>query len=347
MKSESNKFSQHIVKSLKGALIGLLFVPFFYLILNLNQSSDVLIPGLIMVTRIGLTVSLTTAFGSLFFYVAVYRNNIVRAQKLRHSMIFRMVTGVGSMLAGLLLASYIELAFFNNSFGWQGISIGLVIGGTTYCVYLYRSVLRDTQEYNLQLRAESAEANMNALKNQMQPHFLFNSLNSLAELIDSNRTHASTMTQKLSDLYREILEASKLPKSTLQSELSIVGKYLELESLRFGSRLKFEVQHPANADSILLPSLILQTLVENSVKHGISQSLHGGLIVVQVKTEPEGYRVQVQNPQGDHVGSNPPSTGTGLANTKARLDLMYGDRHGFELKNQNGQTHVEFWISGT
>lgn len=346
MKIESNKFFQNIVKAFKGALIGLLFVPLFYLILNLNQSRDVLIPGLIMTTRIGLIVSVATALVSLFLHLFIYHGKIARAQKLRHSMGFRMVAGVAGMLAGLLLASYIESTFFSNNFGWQGISIGLVIGGTTYCVYLYRSVLRDTQEYNLQLRAESAEANMNALKTQMQPHFLFNSLNSLAELIDSNRTHASTMTQKLSDLYREILESSKLPKSTLQKELAIVEKYLELESLRFGSRLKYEIQKPANPESILMPSLILQTLVENAVKHGISQSLRGGQITIQITTAPEGYWVQILNPEAGLALPETSSTGTGLANTKARLDLFYGDRHSFELKTTHGQTHVQFWISG-
>lgn len=341
------KFIQGMFMSFKGALLGLFFVPAFYLILNLDRSAEELLSGALIAVRIGTTVLLINVVMTWLFYFVASKNNILKAKKLRLSMPFRITVGLGGMLIGLVFASVVEAAFFDNNFGWKSVMIGLVVGGTTYCVFLYRSVLRDTQDYNLQLRAESAEANMNALKNQMQPHFLFNSLNSLAELIDSNREQASTMTQKLSDLYREILEASKLPKSTLQNELSIVGKYLELESLRFGNRLKFEVQCPANAESILLPSLILQTLVENSVKHGISQSLHGGLIMVQVKTEPKGYRVQVQNPQGDHAGSITPSTGTGLANTKARLDLMYGDLHGFELKIHSGRTYVEFWISGT
>ena len=345
MKTDFKKFTQHVFKSFKGAIFGLLFVPFFYLVLNLNQSRDVLLRGLLISIRIGFIVLLTSVFvsGSIHFFL---RNNIVLAQKLRRSMVFRMTFGVAGMLLGLTLASCIESAFFNNHFGWQGISIGLVIGSATYCVILYRAVLRETQEYNLQLRAESAEANMNTLKNQMQPHFLFNSLNSLAELIDSNREHASTMTQKLSDLYREILEASKLPKSTLQNELAIVEKYLALESLRFGARLHYEIQKPVNPENILLPSLILQTLVENAVKHGISQSLQGGQITVQVTAASEGYWLQILNPQADDLKLPASSTGTGLANTKARLDLMYGDRHQFELKNKNGQTHVQFWITG-
>ncbi len=345
MKTDFKKFTQHVLKSFKGAIFGLLFVPVFYLVLNLNQSIDILIPGLLISLRIGFIVILTSVFlsGAIYFFC---RNNIVLMQKLRGSMLFRMTIGITGMLLGLTLASSIESTFFNYHFGWQGISIGLVIGGATYCVILYRAVLRETQDYNLQLRAESAEANMNALKNQMQPHFLFNSLNSLAELIDSNREHASSMTQKLSDLYREILEASKLPKSTLQNELAIVEKYLALESLRFGARLQYEVQKPPNPENILLPSLILQTLVENAVKHGISQSLQGGQITIQVTAAREGYWLQILNPQNGDLKPQAASTGTGLANTKARLDLMYGERHQFELKSQNGQTHVQFWISG-
>ncbi len=197
----------------------------------------------------------------------------------------------------------------------------------------------------MKLRAESAEANMNVLKNQMQPHFLFNSLNSLAELIDTNREYASKMTQNLSDLYREILESSKTLKSSLANELSIVQKYLELESLRFGKRLSFKIKAPENSEKILIPSLILQTLVENAIKHGISQSLNGGIIEIDIAPNQNGYFIEIRNTAGVSQNLNN-STGTGLMNTQSRLDLFYADKHQFSMSSESGMTVVHFWISG-
>lgn len=220
-----------------------------------------------------------------------------------------------------------------------------LLGGIIYLAFVFKSAYRQSQEYNLKLRAETAEANMNVLKNQMQPHFLFNSLNSLAELIDSNREFSSQMTQKLSDLYREILEASKNAKSPLNTEILIVQRYLELESLRFGKKLIFKIKTPDHSENILIPSLILQTLIENAIKHGINQNLDGGLIEVEVQAGQNGYFVEVKNTSGS-TQNKEKSTGTGLANTQSRLELLYPDNHQFSINYGSDFTTVHFWISG-
>jgi sensor histidine kinase YesM len=190
------------------------------------------------------------------------------------------------------------------------------------------------------------EAQLNTLKTQLQPHFLFNSLNSLSELIESDRARAAEMTQKLADLYREILAASDRILSPLSSEAAIVQKYLELERLRFGERLSFRVVLPPNAERVFLPSLLAQTLVENAVKHGIARSIEGGEVELRVASDATGgYRFELTN-TGEplRAGYRPR---TGLTNSKARLDLLYGPEHGLELLSDPSRgTRVSFHFSG-
>jgi len=191
----------------------------------------------------------------------------------------------------------------------------------------------------------------------MRPHFLFNALNSLAELIESGREDAAQTTYKLSDLYRQILANSGLKTASLSSELKIVQVYLELEQLRFDSRLRFQIEAPDDSDCIFLPSLMLQTLVENAVKHGIAPSLEGGQIEIAiVRNAGQLYHLSVAN-TGNHYQPqasassihtrNGAGNGVGLANTRARLDLLYGNRHGFQIgSDSQGRTVASFNFTG-
>lgn len=346
MKRDWRIFFKLSLQSVKRSLIGLALVPVVFVLFNVNYlGSEAFYKDLTISLRIGVVVILTSITLHVLTYGAIYLWRISYFIRLNEYIKFRIATGLIGMAAGLTLASKVESTFFGNNFSLQGISAGLTIGGVIYLAFFFSSAYRQTQEHNLKLRAESAEANMNVLKNQMQPHFLFNSLNSLAELIDTNREFASKMTQNLSDLYREILESSKTLKSSLANELSIVQKYLELESLRFGKRLNFKIKTPENSEKILIPSLILQTLVENAIKHGISQSLNGGIIEIDITPNLNGYFIEIRNTAG--VSQNlKNSSGTGLKNTQSRLDLFYPDKHHFSMSSESGLTVVHFWISG-
>lgn len=346
MKRDWKMFFKLSLKSLKGSLIGFFLVPIVFILLNVNNwGTKDFYEGLTISLRIGAIVVLTSVVFSTLVYGGIYQWRISYLARLKESVKFRFAIGLTGMAMGMILASKIESDFFGNTFSLQGMSTGLTIGGVIYLVFVFKSAYKQTQEYNLKLRAESAEANMNVLKNQMQPHFLFNSLNSLAELIDTNREFASKMTQNLSDLYREILESSKNAKSSLTCELSIVQKYLELESLRFGKRLSFKIKPPQDSEKILIPSLILQTLVENAIKHGISQSLNGGFIEIEILPNQNGYSVEIRNTSGVSQDVKA-STGTGLMNTQSRLDLFYGDKHQFAISSTSDMTVAHFWISG-
>lgn len=230
----------------------------------------------------------------------------------------------------------------------------LIFSGTIATAFSLFFAYRQAREEALALRAESAEASLHVLEQQMRPHFLFNALNSLAELIESGQENAAETTYKLSDLYRRILANSGAKTSSLSSELDIVRAYLELEQLRFGNRLRFEIGVPENSGEIFLPSLMLQTLVENAVKHGIAPAVEGGEVRIEIcRGDGDGYQLSVANTGAPLQLNKSPANkklvtgGTGLANTRARLDLLYGDRHGFDLRrDQQGRTIAGFHFTG-
>lgn len=253
--------------------------------------------------------------------------------------------GFSGMAAGLITAKYIKSIILGQEFSTSGMMESLMVGSFIALMFMFYYSYKHSNQENIELKVAKAESELHVLKNQMQPHFLFNSLNSLSELIETNKDSASDMAMKLSDLYREILENSKKQLTPLESEISIIQKYLELESLRFGNRLQYNIDIPNESEKILIPPLILQTLVENAVKHGIAPSVEGGTVEVSVKpNESPGYSLVVKN-----TGTNRQSakgSGTGLVNTKARLDILYGDKHNFQIQSNENSVQTSFWFSG-
>lgn len=186
-------------------------------------------------------------------------------------------------------------------------------------------------------------AEYNALKAQMQPHFLFNSLNTLSELIETDRKEASDMVQELADLYRYILQMGQKKTSSLDAEITIVKKYLSIQKQRLGERLEYQIAVPASLPSIELPGLCLQTLVENAIRHGIAPRPKGGLIRVEITpTETGAHRFLIAN-SGLFLDTKA-RLGTGLTNCISRLTLLYGERHQFRIFGEGEETWVEFFV---
>ncbi|MGZ3651976.1 MAG: sensor histidine kinase [Bdellovibrionota bacterium] len=251
---------------------------------------------------------------------------------------------IGGCGIGLFLAGEIESRFTGDPFTfpkfWESFLLGIFIALMFQFYYAYK---HSSQE-NLKLKAAKAEAELHALRNQMQPHFLFNSLNSLAALIDLDPAEAGEATQKLADLYRLILDCSKSTFSPLERELKIARLYLEVEKIRFGKRLNFLFPTLSPAEKNLpVPSLVIQTLVENAVKHGIAGSVEGGYVHISLIPQNGSLRVEILN-SGAPLGSKR-GNGTGLKNTEERLALGYGPRHEFRLsQNGEGLTCASFLI---
>jgi LytS/YehU family sensor histidine kinase len=169
------------------------------------------------------------------------------------------------------------------------------------------------------------EARLHALQSQLQPHFLFNTLNSIASLVLDGRSDAAvTMISRVADLLRLCLQTSETPQITLRKELAFLGYYLDIESMRFGDRLQCRFDAPADTLDLMVPTLLLQPLVENAVRHGILPSAKGGSIVISARAQGQMLTLRIED-DGPGLGSTAAmSSGIGLANTAARLQELYG-----------------------
>ncbi len=205
---------------------------------------------------------------------------------------------------------------------------------------------RKMKDIALKSKVAQAEAQYSILESQMQPHFLFNSLNVLSELIYVDPDLAAAMTQKMADLYREILNNSKTKFSTLESEISILKKYVEIQKIRFGDRIQLSVDVSPAFYTLQIPSLMLQTLVENAIKHGLAPKKDGGAIFLTVQKVGQLFEVCVSNTGVLYKGHTESKRSTGLQNTKNRLELTYGSKNSFRIYSDEKRTYVKFLITG-
>ena len=171
-----------------------------------------------------------------------------------------------------------------------------------------------------------AASELQALKMQLHPHFLFNTLHGISTLIDTDGKSAKTMIVKLSSLLRKALQHSGSDLIPLQEELKFIGEYLDLETMRFGARLRVIWSIDPNTRRTLVPQLILQPLVENAIRHGIACSREKGWIEIVSQLGDRGLELQIRN---SITGERPRGTGLGLQNTEARLRYLYSDEATF------------------
>lgn len=195
--------------------------------------------------------------------------------------------------------------------------------------------------WNARLQAiKSKQAQLDALHARIQPHFLFNTLNSLAVLIKKDPDQAESLLFNLVDLFRAALSDKK--EVNLKTEIAVTKQYLEIEALRFGNRLKVEWELPEIIPEVLLPSLSLQPLVENAIIHGVSQIPEGGKIHISVEAKPDVVGIKICNTL-THSTSNEQTSGfkIGVNNTKERIELMSNGLNKFNTYTKDNQFIAE------
>ena len=208
--------------------------------------------------------------------------------------------------------------------------VGVLLYGMTACAnYLALEFERarglERRELELRLLAQDAELRM--LRTQIDPHFLFNSLNSISALTAIDAGAARDMTLQLAGFFRHTLGLEAHRKVTVGAEVELVERFLAIEGVRFGPRLGFERAVGADAAACLLPPMILQPLVENAVKHGIGQMIEGGVVRVRAERAGSQLKLRVENdvdPDAGAPGAGRAGGGIGLANVRARLLAAYG-----------------------
>jgi two-component system, LytTR family, sensor histidine kinase AlgZ len=225
----------------------------------------------------------------------------------------------------------------------------LVIGIGISLSYLLLSLEQQREAETLQQRMQmlAREAELRTLRAQINPHFLFNSLNSVSALTSVNPERAREMCLLLAEFFRRSLDVGNKELTTLHEELELVSHYLKIEMARFGDRLKVELTVPEELKQFALPPLLLQPLAENAVKHGIAGLVEGGTVTVLATPLADGgIRIGIRNPF-DPDQPRRSRKGVGIENVRARLLTAYGRGAKLELKREEGVFHVSVSIAGS
>jgi len=223
-----------------------------------------------------------------------------------------------------------EMLFLN--FDWEMMTYWTIVGVGTALKYLHEARARELSAVQLETRL--VEARLHTLQRQMQPHFLFNTLNTISALMHRDVDAADAMIARLSDLLRMSLQRVGVQQVPLNEELDFLSKYLEIEQTRFRDRLTVVFDVQAETLDALVPNLLLQPLVENAIKHGIGPRPTPGQIAVRARINGALLELDVQD---NGVGLSAArltdfNRGVGLSNTRSRLDQLYGSLHRFEFR---------------
>ena len=215
---------------------------------------------------------------------------------------------------------------------------GLTIIPWTLIYYFYHYIenSRKQQLDTLKLEALVKELELKTIKAHINPHFIFNALNSIRALIDENPVRARAAVTELSNILRSSMQAEKLETVTFEKELNIVKDYLALEYIRFEDRLQVEYDIDEDTLDQPIPPMMLQTLVENAIKHGISRQVDGGKVKIVSDFKDDFHELVIFN-TGRLNGSRN-ADGFGLASTKNRLQLLFGQKANFDIREVNGNT---------
>ena len=217
-----------------------------------------------------------------------------------------------------------------------GFLIYFVILGSIHAFDYYQRY-RDRELQAARLREQLAQSQLQVLRAQLQPHFLFNTLNSIVGLIRSNESKAAVdMTTRLSDLLRQVLAYSDKQEASLREEMEMTQRYLEIQQMRFSDRLQVDIRLEPETLDAKVPSLILQPLVENALLHGVAKRAANARVTLRAERRNGMLAIEVYNdgPQLPAAWSMDACTGFGLANTRARLQQHYPQRHTFGLTNK-------------
>jgi two-component system sensor histidine kinase AlgZ len=218
-----------------------------------------------------------------------------------------------------------------------GVGLFLIAAAVHYLIESLESARR-TERNALELRVLARDAELKALRAQIDPHFLFNSLNSISALTSTDSAAARTMTLMLADFLRMSMNYGALEMIRLEQEISLVGHFLDIEKVRFRNRLVVQTEIGEGTLSARVPPLLLQPLIENAVNHGIAQLPDGGLLLLHTENNGTSLRILIRNPV-DPQRIRPHGGGMGLHIVRQRLQRMYGSGGRLDVQD-TGETFV-------
>lgn len=212
-----------------------------------------------------------------------------------------------------------------------------LIAMVSYAILHYRKY-REEKLRAAELSNQLANAELNALKAQLQPHFLFNTLHTISSMMHEDTAIADRMVSRLSDLLRLVLSNGGRQTVSLREELEFTEAYLDIERVRFSDRLRTSIDVPPDALEVEVPSLILQPLIENAIRHGVSARTSGGTVSISAHRVNGRLQLAITDSGNDtsSTDATSPGRGIGLANVRERLLRLYGDDQQFSLRNNGG-----------
>tara|TARA_B110000046_G_scaffold173759_1_gene196693 strand:- start:40501 stop:41526 length:1026 start_codon:yes stop_codon:yes gene_type:complete len=224
------------------------------------------------------------------------------------------------------------------------LSVIFILWTLMYFLFHFIQNYRKEEIKNLRWQALSTEVELNKLKSQLNPHFIFNSMNSIRALVDENPERSKNSITQLSNILRSSLLMGRHKVIPLSQEVQLVHDYLSLEQTRFEERLQVKYEIDENVKDHKVPPMLLQTLVENGIKHGISILAEGGVIEIRARKEDRDLKLTIANTGNFRVVKDR-EPGFGLLNSRQRLFLLYGDKGELHIKNsENGTVVVEVTI---
>jgi two-component system, LytTR family, sensor kinase len=221
-------------------------------------------------------------------------------------------------------------------------SILILLWSLIYFVIHYMENYKKKEIESLIWEAAVKDYELKTLKSQLNPHFMFNAMNSIRALIEEDPESAKVAITKLSNILRYSLQMERMERVPLEDEIETVKNYLDLERIRFEDRLKYKIDIDRVTNKIEIPPMMIQTLVENGIKHGVAKRTEGGEIELKSKmlTTSNGPKLKIEIRNSGHFseGQLKSSNGFGVSNTKHRLNLLFGDDAHFSIMNENGDT---------
>ncbi len=234
-----------------------------------------------------------------------------------------------------------DFGFFNILFYWNPVLITglrlMAIWLLAYHLYGYHKRELQISKLNAQLAATAKQAQLDNLSTQLNPHFLFNCMNSIKSLIIENPTSARRSIDLLSDLLRSSLDQNENDLVPLKEELELVRDYFELEKIRYENRLVYNIDIDPSMETFRIPQFSIQLLAENAIKHGIDKLIEGGSITISIAARNEHVHIRVTNPGSIEANHD---NGIGLKNLKERLRIQYDEMASFTLEETNNNTVV-------
>ncbi len=295
-----------------------------------------------------------TIEGSLFFTITHYfRFWIKRHKWVNLSMVKVIPRSIFSVIILAIIIYFLRIAFviplglYDSGVAWDPITI---VGMTlTYALILFIWLViyfayHYFMNYNLALKQDAAikEIELQNLKSQLNPHFIFNALNSIRALVDENPVKSKSAITQLSNILRNSLVSDKKRLTLFSEELQMVDDYLSLERVRYEERLSIEMEIHPETYNFLIPPLMLQTIVENGIKHGVSKLKSGGKIQIKGYIKKAKLVIEVRNSGHFEKKEKSKTTGLGIINTEKRLNMIYGDTANFFVKNEEHGTVLAY-----